>query len=127
MEEAVINGKIKTENFENKHIADIELYDKEGNLVTNLQTDRNGNYELFVKTGTYDLYIKKRGYLDIKITDIEVQNIEQEIKIPEQTMIAGDVTGNGKINIDDLVILNENFGKNRNLRPKRRQSSRWNR
>lgn len=109
MEDAVINGKIRTENFENKHIAKLELYNKEGTLVLETETDKNGNYELFVKEGTYDLKIKKQGYLDLNIENIKIESIEQEITVPTYKLIAGDVVKTGEIEIDDLVCLNDYY------------------
>lgn len=109
IEEAVISGKIRTENFENKHIATVELYNEQGELVSQTETDKNGDYEIFVKEGTYNLYIKKAGYLDLKIVDIQIENIDQEIKVPIYKLIAGDVVKSNKIDIEDLVLLNDNY------------------
>lgn len=109
MEEAVISGKIRTENFENKHLANVELYDKQGKLIAQAETTQAGSYELFVKEGTYDLYIKKPGYLEVKVIDIKIENLDQEIEIPDYRLIAGDVIKTGEIDIDDLVALNDNY------------------
>ena len=109
IEEAVISGKIRTENFENKHLANVELYDKQGKLIAQAETTQAGSYELFVKEGNYDLYIKKPGYLEVKVIDIKIENLDQEIEIPDYRLIAGDVIKSGEIDIDDLVALNDNY------------------
>lgn len=59
----------------------------------------------------YELVVTKAGYLDYTVTNITIES-EKTCDIGEYMLIAGDTNKNGFINIDDLVKINNNFGKN---------------
>ena len=57
----------------------------------------------------YDVVITKLGYLDYRITDVEVKQGEKT-QLEPYNLIAGDVVKTGQIEIDDLVAINDNMG-----------------
>ena len=105
-----IKGNIITENTSNEHIASIKVY-KDISLLQEISTKQDGSYEISVIPGKYTIVISKEGYLDLTIESINVQTIEQEIKLDTYKLIAGDVAEDGRINIDDLVDMNDNYGE----------------
>ncbi len=113
-----IAGKVITQNFENKHVADIYIYktwdnrpiDDENNpreLIYSGQTDENGLYEVELPPDEeYDIIVKKNGYLTYIVSNIEVEEFKQST-VQDITIKAGDVDENGEIELDDLVELND--------------------
>lgn len=108
-QQARIIGNIITENFQNKHSANISLYKGE-ELIKEVKTNENGSYELQVLPDIYKLVIKKEGYLNYTVENIVVADIEDEKNIGDYHLIAGDVVETGEIEIDDLVALNDHIG-----------------
>ena len=108
--DTTISGKIVTENAQGKHIASIDIYNKDGTLVTTANTNEDGTYEVYVEPNTYDVTIRKQGYLSTSIKNIVIENVEQEVVLENYNLVAGDVVETGEIEIDDLVALNDNFG-----------------
>nr|MCR5146515.1 M23 family metallopeptidase [Clostridia bacterium] len=116
-----ISGKVITENYENKHIADIYIYktwdirpiDDENDpreLIYSGQTDEDGVYEVELSPDEeYDIIIKKDGYLTHVITNVEVEQFKQSI-VQDVNIYAGDVDENDEIELDDLVELNDQIG-----------------
>ncbi len=118
-----IAGKIITENVEGKHKAIVIVYktsDKnpETNttkqdsreIIARQETKEDGTYVVAVEDmEPYDIVITKLGYLDYRVTEIEVEKGEKT-ELKEVKLIAGDVVKSGQIEIDDLVALNDNFG-----------------
>lgn len=108
---AKIKGKILTENFEGKHKSKISIYKKwESTPYKEVETGEDGTFVVGVAGDIYRLEVTKAGYLSHKVENIYVEG-SSEVTIDEYKLIAGDVTQNGEINIDDLVTLNENYGK----------------
>ena len=117
-----IAGKVITQNFEDKHIADIYVYrtwdtrvidDEEDprELIYSGQTDEDGHYEIELPADEeYDIIIKKNGYLTHIITNVAVEEFKQ-MEIQDVEMKAGDIDGNGEIELDDLVELNDQIGE----------------
>ena len=62
-----------------------------------------------VEQGTYDLTVKKAGCLTYTVKDITVDN--EDIDLGEIELLAGDVTGDEKINMQDLRVFLQNFNK----------------
>ena len=56
----------------------------------------------------YDVVITKPGYLDYRITDI---NVVKGVVLGDITLLGGDVVKTGEIEIDDLVAMNNRYGK----------------
>ena len=116
-----IAGKVITQNFENKHIADIYIYktwdnrpiDDENNpreLIYSGQTDEYGKYEVELPPDEeYDIIVKKDGYLTYIVSNIVVEEFKQST-VQDISIKAGDVDENGEIELDDLVELNDQIG-----------------
>ena len=118
----IVRGKILTENVNEEHLSDVTLYklkeDGTKEKLTQIKTEKDGTFELEFYEETsiesqnekYELVAEKSGYLSHTITEIILAQ-GKEIEIGEHKLIAGDITENGEINIDDLVKLNNRFGK----------------
>ena len=135
-DKSYISGKILTENVNGEHISELEIYkkiqeEKENangtkeivetlELVKKEKTKQDGTFKIVmyipgedepsILEHEYVLKVKKDGYLDYTVEEILLEE-EKSSNIGEYKLIAGDVTSNGKINIDDLVRLNNNFSK----------------
>ena len=117
---ASISGKILTENTEEKYKSTIKLYKSTdtSNPVKQMETEENGTFYITIEeSGKYDLVACKDGYLNYKVTGIEVIKGEETI-LDEHKLIAGNVVKNNEkstfeeqIEIDDLVALNNNYGE----------------
>ena len=59
--------------------------------------------------GQYDLQIKQAGCLTCTVKDISIG--EEDVTLPEVTLVQGDVTGDEKINMQDLRVFLQNFNK----------------
>lgn len=77
--------------------------------VKTVKTNEDGTYRIPLSPGEYDLLIDKPGYLDVIVIQITIQN-KTEIDLGETTMIAGDITKDGLVELDDMTILNQNYG-----------------
>ena len=117
---ASISGKILTENTEEKYKSTIKLYKSTdtSNPVKQMETEEDGTFNITIEeSGKYDLVACKDGYLNYKVTGIEVIKGEETI-LDEHKLIAGNVVENSEestleeqIEIDDLVALNNNYGE----------------
>ena len=117
---ASISGKILTENTEEKYKSTIKLYKSTdtSNPVKQMETEEDGTFNITIEeSGKYDLVACKDGYLNYKVTGIEVIKGEETI-LDEHKLIAGNVVKDSEestleeqIEIDDLVALNNNYGK----------------
>jgi len=114
-----ITSRVITENVMNKHIAKITVYlskdaRKEDDLlnprekITELETNEDGTFEIILEPEMYDVVITKPGYLDYRITDI---NVVKGVVLGDITLLGGDVVKTGEIEIDDLVAMNNRYGK----------------
>ncbi len=117
-----IRGYVETDNWEGKHVAFVTAYrtadkrkigdpDNPREVIASTISLEDGSYELALPTAdTYDLVFTKDGYLTSIITDvvaIPYDNVDaQTIKLK-----AGDIDGNGEIELDDLVELNDHIGE----------------
>lgn len=102
-----------TENTSGRHIAKIVVYDKiTREEITQIETNEDGTFKIELDLGIYDIVIKKESYLKKTLTNVELTDkMEKEINIGEYIMIAGDITNDGAITIDDFVMLNNNLNK----------------
>ena len=117
---ASISGKILTENTKEKYKSTIKLYKSTDtiNPVKQMETEEDGTFNITIEeSGKYDLVACKDGYLNYKVTGIEVIKGEETI-LDEHKLLAGNVVKNGEksaleeqIEIDDLVALNNNYGE----------------
>ena len=117
---ASISGKILTENTKEKYKSTIKLYKSTdtSNPVKQMETEEDGTFNITIEeSGKYDLVACKDGYLNYKVTGIEVIKGEETI-LDEHKLIAGNVVKNSEestleeqIEIDDLVALNNNYGE----------------
>lgn len=116
-----IVGKIITENTAGKHKSLITVYktndtrveDDEINpreIIKQIETNEDGTFVIDVKDiEKYDLVVTKPGYLDYRVTGIEVVKGEKTT-LEDYKLIAGDVVKTGEIEIDDLVAINDKYG-----------------
>ncbi len=121
-----IAGKIITENIEGKHKSLVTVYKtsdkrpetKETNdeitqirkVIASQETEEDGTFTIQVEDiESYDILVTKLGYLDYRVTEIEVEK-GAKTTLTEYKLMAGDVVKSGQIEIDDLVALNDNFG-----------------
>lgn len=120
--ETTIEGKITTENIKNKHISKISIY-KGNELKYEEDTNEDGTFKIYVVPDTYNIVISKDGYLRYTINNVKISSLDQKITLKEYKLIAGDlvgkdvikngktiVTGDGEIEIDDLVAINDKYG-----------------
>jgi len=126
---AYITGKILTENAAGEHISKVTVYRQdeiedeltgeiriEETEAGNVETNPDGAFKVIAESSaehlnsTYKIVVTKMGYLDYTITGISLEEVA-EIDIGEYKLIAGDVIKTGEINLDDLVSLNDKYGK----------------
>ena len=62
-----------------------------------------------IAPGTYDLQVKKSGFLTYTVKGITVGT--EEIDLGSIVLLAGDTNNDGMINIVDMGIFRQNFGK----------------
>ena len=80
------------------------------------QKEQSFNFPTVAK-GTYDLVVTKDGHLKYTVTGVVVGDAALDLAthtnaaISTITLLAGDVNGDGKINLTDLSIFKNNFGK----------------
>lgn len=115
-----ISGKIIDEFIGDEHIANITTYlsddtRKEGDstnpreVIDNIQTKEDGTYEIILEPGLYDIVISKSGYLNYRVTKINLNNGEG-VLLDDISILGGDVIQTGEIQLDDLVAINDNYG-----------------
>ena len=117
-----ISGKITTENIEGKYKATVTLYrtedtkdendkDNPREIIDQVETNEDGTFSFDTEdTDQYDIVITKEGYLEYRVTNIEVK-MGEETKLNTYHLLAGDVIKTGEIEIDDLVAINNNYGE----------------
>ena len=70
-----------------------------------------------VAAGEYDLVVTKEAHLTYTVKNVKVEGTDLDLTkhsnaaISTITLLAGDVNGDGKINLTDLSIFKNNFGK----------------
>jgi hypothetical protein len=106
----LVSGKITDASIGTEHIATITIYlSGMSEAISTMQTNTDGTYEIWLEQGEYDVVITKPGYLSYTVKNIQVGSID-EIQIDEKTLIAGDINGDGEIELSDLVEMNDNIG-----------------
>lgn len=70
-------------------------------------TDGNGVPDVLEKT--YDVVVTKKGYLSYTVTGVGLKEGNESV-INEYKLLAGDVVVSDQIEIDDMVLLNDNYG-----------------
>ena len=73
-----------------------------------VQVNEDGSFEIPAE-GTFDVAIKKGGCLTYTIKGVSAEN--GNVELPEVVLVAGDVNEDGKINIADMGVFRQNFGK----------------
>lgn len=136
LKDTTISGKILTENLRNEHISKVTVYklierkvqNELGEIETIIEkefckesvTETDGTFSIpmyitgetdpKVLESKYEIIISKDGYLDYVVTNIIIEE-RKDSSIGEYSLIAGDIIKTGEINLDDLVMLNDNYGK----------------
>lgn len=79
-------------------------------VIKTIETNDDGTFSIELEEGiSYDLVITKTGYLTYTITHIELET-GIAIELEEIELVAGNVIGDGEIELDDLVLMNDNYG-----------------
>ena len=119
IKKTTITGKITDANIVSEHYATITVYQTndtraEGALnnprevIQSVQTNADGTYEIVLEPGTYDVVFTKPGYLTHRITKIDITDgLGAELDVVN--LIGGDIDQTGEIEIDDLVLMNDNY------------------
>lgn len=121
IKKVTIEGIITDENIMNKHIAEVIVYQTADTRIENdpinprevvstVQTNEDGTYEILLEPGIYDVIFTKPGYLSHRITEIDITDGLGAV-LDTVDMVGGDVAEDGEIEIDDLVDMNENVGE----------------
>lgn len=74
-----------------------------------IETQDDGSYEMKVIPGIYDVLIDKEGYLDHIYIFVEIEENET-INLGNQSLIAGDIDKNARINNSDIVSIYQKNG-----------------
>ena len=77
-------------------------------------TDAAGNFQLQLPTGTYEVRVEKDGFLRATRAGLVVS---QNLALPPVTLSAGDVNGDGVIDVRDLSLGGGNLGKSQSPWP----------
>ena len=120
IKKVTIEGKITDQNIMGEHIATITTYqtdDKrtEGDtldpreVISQIQTNADGSYEILLEPGVYDVVFMKPGYLTHRVTKIDITD-GLGAELNTINLLGGDVEETGEIEIDDIVLINENYG-----------------
>lgn len=114
-----ISGKVIDEFIGDEHISSITTYlsddtRKEDDsinpreVISQINTNKDGSYEIILEPGLYDILITKSGYLNYRVTKINLNNGDG-VTLDNINILGGDVVETGEIEIDDLVSMNENY------------------
>ena len=115
----IISGNVITEAIDQeKQSAIIKVYNtndtREENdevdpreVIEEITINPNGKYSIALEKGTYDIVITKLGYLEYRLTNIE---LTEDIKLEDINIYAGDLDDSKEIELDDMVALNDKFG-----------------
>lgn len=112
-----ITGKVMTQISEEKpQKAFIIVYrtEDEGEeldreIIQQVETQEDGRFFVSVTPGEYDIVVTKQSYLEYRLTNIKLE-LGEEIVLDDINMYAGDINGDGKIEISDLTALTYNYG-----------------
>jgi murein DD-endopeptidase MepM/ murein hydrolase activator NlpD len=120
---ATISGKVITENVNGIHKATVKAY-KSNDMTTPVailpETEDDGSYEIEVYipginsisdlNDEYTVVVSREGYLAHTITNIRIEE-HTNTDVQEVYIKAGDIDGNGEIELDDLTVLNDHIGE----------------
>ena len=77
-------------------------------IISIVQTNEDGSYEIILEPGNYEVLFKKPGYLSHRITEIDISQ-GNLVTLDIVQLLGGDVVETGKIEIDDMVDLSQNL------------------
>jgi len=126
-----IDGQIITENINNIHKANIEVYRTSDNrpeapegyiedpqnpentyreVIFNIESNNDGSINIELpEGGEYDVVITKKGYLTLRIVGIDILSGDL-VTLEQYNLFAGDIVKTEEIEIDDFVKINDNIG-----------------
>lgn len=110
-----ITGKIINTHLTNwdNYKAMITLYNSYNQVVAQSQLNLTDHSYIFrdLEQGTYSLTVEADGYLKVTMNNIYVRTgYLSKVQDIDTTRLAGDVIGDGEIEIGDLTLLNNNIG-----------------
>jgi len=107
---ASVSGKIKLDTGINPSRAVATLVDASNNVIANTPVDSSGNYTFNqITPGTYTLRISTPGYMTAQKS---VMLVAGENPVPEVTLLAGDLNGDGKIDPLDVASFGKSYKTN---------------
>jgi hypothetical protein len=101
--EATLTGKVLLEGRSNNSGVQVQVA---GGSSTTTASD--GSYSVVVSAGTHTLTFSHPSYLSKSVSATAVAGTT--VTVPQETLLGGDVNGDGTIDISDLVILGSQFG-----------------
>lgn len=76
-------------------------------IVQAYEFGSTGSFSAELAPGQYDMTISRSGYLDAVTSNIRVGN--NQITLPHITLCAGDLNGDGIIDVDDIMVSRRSF------------------
>lgn len=102
--DVAVTGTAKTQGRQAK----VDFYNVGGSeSVYSTDVTEGDTYSVNVAPGTYDVVFSSLGYLDYKITNV---NVTAALELPAVTLLAGDIDHNGAINVTDIGQVVSAFG-----------------
>ena len=81
---------------------------------TPVVTDADGNFSIDLADGTYTVAVERDGFLKATKANLVVN---QDMTLPPVKLLAGDMDGNGVIDVKDLLVAGKNQGTSQSPRP----------
>ena len=72
--------------------------------VASTTSDDDGNYTIYLKPGTYDCIIERKGFLVQVIKNITISEYEK-VDLGNKILIEGDCNRSGSIDLDDMIDI----------------------
>ena len=73
------------------------------------EVNADGSFSGSIPEGAFDVVVKQAGCLTYTVKNVRAEN--GNITLPEITLVQGDVNGDDMINIMDMGVFRQNFGK----------------
>jgi hypothetical protein len=107
-----ITGEVALQAWTDPTGVQVSLYDSQGLVDGPMEVGSDGLFKFLAndETKTYRVVAEYDRYLPVQKTDITGIN-GMVVNLGPATLQAGDINGDGKINILDLTALGGNFGK----------------
>ena len=109
VEAPLVQGTVDLQGRENEGGASISFLD--GSVIKgHVTTIADGSYALSPPPGVYTVTVSKEGFLTATRANVQVE-ADKVLLLPLVRLLAGDVDGNGVIELKDVTISAVNLGK----------------